>query len=170
MDIQYNLPSKAVDIFNDLIEMEYKASAIKIQMGVELLFLGFKEASRKYYDEARTELNHAQMLTDFLVSRGHKSEPPKLEVKKIGLVDLTSAIKGSYRLEIEVTQGYDEAIREMIKLDIMAFNMLQEMMAIQKGEIESARQAYMTFEFLNIDDQRQMEGSYFSQQESMPIA
>ena len=162
MDIQFELPASAVDIFNDLIEIEYKASAIKVQMGVELLYLGFKEASRHYYDESRSELDHAQKLTDFLISRGVKSEPPKLEVKKLGIVDLSSAIKDSYRLEIEVTKAYDEAIREMIKIDIMAFNILQEMMTIQKGEIESARQAYMTFEYLKVEDQRQMEVGYFS--------
>lgn len=163
MDIQFKLNKKAVDIFNELIELEYMASFTKIQLAVELLYLGYNHASQKFYDDAGEELGHAKTLTDFLVSRGHESQSPEIKIKPIGIKDLKDAIKKSYELEIQVTQAYDEAIREMFGLDIMAFNSLQGMMGIQVGEIESARQAYMTFEFLSVDDQRQMEAGYYSQ-------
>lgn len=161
MDIQFNLPAKAVDIINDLIEKEYEASAIKIQLGVELLYLGFRDAHNKYIKDSAEELSHAKLLTDFLIDRGSIAKEPEMKIKSIGIKDLTEAIKKSYRLEIEVTQAYDEAVREMFALDIMAYNKLQDMISIQASEIRSARQAYMTFEHLSIEDQRQMEGSFF---------
>ena len=161
MHINYPLPEEAAKIISELIQHEYDAMALKQYISTCCLFKGYPIAAGYYNAEAIKEYNHAYRLKEFLIDRGVEPEQPEIERADIEFSDLKSGVEANYKNEIDVTKAYDESVKKMFNLDIMAYNLLMEYISIQQREINENRRLYTAIETLSEADQRQMEASIF---------
>jgi len=88
---------------------------------------GYLKAAAYYRDEAKSELEHAQKLKDFLNNWGIFFEIPAIDFT-ISFESLYEIIEGAFKIELDLYEKYSKDI----SMECMSyFALMQEMIAIQ---------------------------------------
>lgn len=157
----YPIPTEAAGIFCELIDAERSAAMLKQQLSACCLMHGYPNASSHFHDEAKKELDHAKRIIDYLISRGFEPEMGDVEMPKVDANTLSQVIEVNYMNELIVTKAYDEAARDLFKLDLMSFNLANEFIEIQQKELAENSRLYNSICGVDAPDQKQMDSFLF---------
>lgn len=166
--IVYALPDKAIEIIEELAQEEFYAISFYTYLSFCCTSKGYFRAADHFMGESQNERQHYLRLSDFLQARGVEPEVPEVKEPKIEFTDLRSGIEAAYRLEISLTEKYDEAIMMMRKIDTMAYLKLCEFMHIQEGALAEMNNLWSVFDTAVSEmAQREAEESYWARPEQV---
>lgn len=160
--LRYKLPAKALEIIEELASEELYQVSFYMYLSFCCSNMGFFHAADQFMNSSKEERYHFTRLSDFLKTRGVEPEVPAVKAPTIPFQDLITGIEAAYKLEISVTEKYDEAIKMIRDVDTMAYLKLCEFMSGQQYALDGLQRMWTTFKDLSdIEEQMEAERSYF---------
>ena len=167
--LNYSLPDKAKKIIEELASAEMYQISFYLYLGLCLSNLGYESAHRHFLSESESERGQLKRLLEFLQSRGITPDVPKVKQPDVEIEDLTGAIKAGYELEIATTEKYDESVRMMMEIDMMAYLKLCGFLEDQQWRLESYAKKWAVFADLKEEEQKEQDALYFGLKPEQPI-
>lgn len=97
--------------------------------------VGYFKAAEFYNEEAKTELEHAKKIEDYLVSWNVTPELPDLSKPNVSFTGLVDTIEKSYKIEYDLYEEYEETSVKVFKEDVCTFDFLQFFRNIQRDSV-----------------------------------
>jgi ferritin len=129
------LPKEITNLLNERISDEYTAHYFYRQAANFCENVGFLKAAAFFKEEAESELTHAEGLQKYIVDWNvmPSLSPVASPEKVLGLVD---AIEKAYQMEYALYEAYEEASKEIFKMDdLCTFDFLQKYRTIQREAV-----------------------------------
>lgn len=161
---KYPLPQKALDILEELGELELYSSNFYIYLSLCCNNAGYFNAAKKFANEAPEEVKHFQTIAKIALERGCEIDVPKVDKPEIDFTDLKSGIMALSELMVKVTKAYNESVRSMMDIDMLAWNELLPFLSIQQKALGEVNDMMSVFgELKDKESQLEQDALYFGE-------
>lgn len=161
--LRFALPDKAKEIIEELMGEELNAVSFYTYLSFCCTSKGYFKAADHFMKESQSERDHFLRLSGFLQARGIEPDVPAAKQPEIAFTDLRSGVEAAYKMEIDLTERYNELIPVMFKIDAMAYMKLLEFIQIQEHALKEMSDLWSMFESATTEQmQRECEEAFMS--------
>lgn len=121
----------------------------------------YAKASAYFDAEAKSELEHAQGIQDYLLNWNHQPAIPQVETKT-NCTSLVSIINHAYKMELGLFKAYSANQREILQDDPATFNFIQGYVTIQTDSVAEYSDLLNALRLINPDNKLDL--LYFEQE------
>jgi ferritin len=100
------------DMLNKAVHAELYASHLYRHVSNQMQRVGFFGTQKFFAKEASSELEHYQLIVDYMNDRGTMALVPALEACTEVAIDIGQAIKLGYETELQLMRDYEKWYRE----------------------------------------------------------
>lgn len=159
--MKYEIPKKAMAIINSLSKLELGQVSFYKRLSQQANKSGFLRAEKYFLTESKEESEHFDGWLNYVNGRGNDFCIPQIEEQDIEAKDLTELIELSLEKEIEVSIAYNEAVTELLPLDIPTAIKAMEYVTIQTQAVATYKDYLATLSGLDKAGQLTAEHSIF---------
>lgn len=154
------IDDEIVDILNKRLRDEYYAHFLYRAAANFCVNVGYNKAAAFFNDEAKDELEHAQILQDYMLGWNIIPTMPDLK-PKIEIVSLVDAINKAYAFEYGLLESYVKSSQSIFQSDLATFDFLQQFRKIQTDSVKTFSDLLNGLQLINTDNK--FEILYFEQ-------
>lgn len=156
----YKLSNKVINILTERLKDEYYAHYMYRSAANWCHDMNYKKAAAFFDADAKTELEHAEIIQKYLTDFNIVPQMPQSETKfKFnGLIEI---IEDAYKFELELMKSYNENSHEVFKDDLTTFDFLQQFRDIQRESVVEFNDLINASNLINKNDKFQV--LYFEQ-------
>lgn len=130
----YKLSDKVVKILTDRLKDEYYAHFLYRDAANWCHDKNYKKAAKFFDDDAKTELEHAEILQKYMTDFNIIPTIPKSETKH-QFDNLIDIIYQAYQFELDLMKSYTKDSHSVFQDDLTTFDFLQQFRDIQRDSV-----------------------------------
>ncbi len=162
------LPKKlnpgTVTLLNQRLEDEYVAHYFYTNAANWCTDKGYKKAATFFNSEALSELKHAKILQDFMVSWNVVPFLPPVKIVP-AFTNLIDIISRAYEMEYKLLVNYTNDSLEIFTVDLITFDFLQQFRQFQNKSVAEYSDLLNAAQLVNVTNNFEVlyfENTYFS--------
>ena len=130
----YKLNNKEIKLLTDRLKDEYYAHYLYRSAANWCHDMNYKKAAAFFDADAKTELEHAEMIQNYMTDFNVNPQIPSVE-NKFKFDNLIDIIHQAYQFELRLMKSYNENSHSIFKEDLTTFDFLQKFRDIQKDSV-----------------------------------
>ena len=130
----YKLNNKVIKLLTDRLKDEYYAHYLYRSAANWCHDMNYKKAAAFFDADAKTELEHAEMIQNYMTDFNIDPQIPSAE-SKFKFDNLIDIIHQAYQFELKLMKSYNENSHSVFKEDLTTFDFLQKFRDIQKDSV-----------------------------------
>jgi ferritin len=155
------LKPEAMKILKPLYSIEASQIMFYKQLSAVANKLGFLRAEKYFLAESQEEATHFDKWQNYIVGRGNDFQVPGIEAPEDSSKNLYELIESALKMEIEVSDMYNEAAMKLMGVDQLAYQECIDFLKIQNEAISTYTDYCAVLEGLDKDGQLVAEHSLF---------
>ena len=130
----YKLNNKEIKLLTDRLKDEYYAHYLYRSAANWCHDMNYKKAAAFFDADAKTELELAEMIQNYMTDFNVNPQIPSVE-NKFKFDNLIDIIHQAYQFELRLMKSYNENSHSIFKEDLTTFDFLQKFRDIQKDSV-----------------------------------
>ena len=135
MQLKSLLSSSMKKGLQDAIHIELYQSNLWKSLANQLQKLGFFGSQKYFLAEAKEELEHYQIIVDFMNDMGDLAELPLIEAVKDKVESIGDALDIGYETEVDVLNQYKDLYEKALKEDVTVAQFVLQFIEIQRKAV-----------------------------------
>lgn len=135
MQLKSLLSSSMKKGLQDAIHIELYQSNLWKSLANQLQKLGFFGSQKYFLAEAKEELEHYQIIVDFMNDMGDLAELPLIEAVKDKVESIGDALEIGYETEVDVLNQYKDLYEKALKEDVTVAQFVLQFIEIQRKAV-----------------------------------
>lgn len=148
-------------VVNPLIALELEQHAFYMDLSVIANGLGYLRAEKFFQSEAEEERGHFVKWINYVTGRGNSIKTPKVDGGNVKAKSLYELIELSLEKEIEVSEAYQDAAKQLFAQDQLVYQEIMDFLKIQNEAIKFFTDACALLEGLDKTGELVAEHSLF---------
>ena len=130
----YKLNNKVIRLLTERLKDEYYAHYLYRSAANWCHDMNYKKAAAFFDADAKTELEHAEMIQNYMTDFNINPTIPPSQTK-FKFENLIDIIHQAYQFELKLMRSYNENSQSLFKEDLTTFDFLQKFRDIQKDSV-----------------------------------